>query len=100
MKKKCKIAIIVSIVFIILLSGIIIKNVCLTKSKDLNKNNLFTSMEQYQELVEEGYKIKVKYDKEDKNNYYFKSKDNMFEVNKKTGDIIIYSEKINVVKPE
>ena len=100
MKKKCKIAVIVLIVFIILLSGIIIKNVCLTKSKEPDKNNLFTSIEQYQELVEEGYKVKVKYDKEDKNNYYFKSKDNMFEVNKKTGDIIIYSEKINVVKPE
>lgn len=100
MKKKCKIAIIVLIVCIILLSGIIIKNVCLTKVKEPDKDNLFTSIEQYQELVEEGYKIKVKYDKEDKNNYYFKSKDNMFEVNKKTGDIIIYSEKINVVKPE
>ena len=100
MKKKCKITIIVLIIFIVLLFGIIIKNVCLTKTKELNKDNLFTSIEQYQELVEEGYKVKVKYDKEDKNNYYFKSKDNMYEVNKKTGDIIIYSEKINVVKPE
>ena len=99
MKKKCKIIIIVLIISILILTGIIVQNVCLSK-KNSTKDNLFQTVEQYQELVEEGYKVKVKYVKEDKNNYYFKYKDNTYEVNKKTGEIVICTESVNVVKPE